>query len=268
MKHRLFPLLFILLACSPSTNEAPSPPAAAEANNQGERQEAAPARCVPTWRELEPGLRYKTAGCSETSEPPRLHLVELVPRIWKLDAVTTEPSMSSDVAEQRNAAFAINTNFFDEQQKTLGLVVSGGKTISPLHPVSWQSVFYVTSGGDVGIAPQEEWESSRRNVAAAVQCGPRLMIDGKKNEVAKGEPSLRSGVCITPEKKLVFFATTHDGYFDVHEMVEMAADPSILNCRDAMLFDGGPSAQLFLDSAIDVVMEGDAVPAHIVARRF
>jgi uncharacterized protein YigE (DUF2233 family) len=263
MKLRYVPFL-LLIACSPADSTKKTPSAKTTQAAEAEAPEEPP--CSPGWQELEPGLRYRTLGCSET-KPTDLHVVELDPSQWQIDAVAGEPATSVSVARAGDYAVALNANFFDEAKKPLGIVVSGGEVKNPLHPVSWQSVFYVDKNGDVGIQPQAEWSAIAGNVSAAVQCGPRLVINGTKNQVAKGDASLRSGVCVTAEKKVLFFVTPQDRYFDVHEMVELAADPGALGCRDAMLFDGGPSAQLHLDSSIDVTIEGDLVPAHIVAKR-
>lgn len=86
----------------------------------------------------------------------------------------------------------------------------------------------------------------------------------------KAEPSLRSGVCLTKEGAIRFFVTATGRFLDVHEMVELAARSDAdggMGCYDAMLFDGGPSAQMFLDtSGRTIDMAGDVVPVFIVAR--
>ena len=90
------------------------------------------------------------------------------------------------------------------------------------------------------------------------------MIDGQRNRVAKGTPSLRSGVCIASSGALRFFVTPQTTFVDVLEMVELAAS---LECRDAMLFDGGPSAQMYLDTpGKKIAMQGDVVPVYVIAR--
>jgi exopolysaccharide biosynthesis protein len=56
--------------------------------------------------------------------------------------------------------------------------------------------------------------------------------------------------------------------YDVDEMTELAVrgeDRGGLGCRDAMLFDGGPSAQMYLAGS-GIRIEGDRVPAFVIAR--
>lgn len=261
MRIALFLLALILTAAC----ESQSNPQQSAAASETIESESPTIPCIREWRELEPGLRYRSSGCSESSDGPELHLVELDPAQWEIEAIETKPMTTAEAARRAGAKFGINANFFDEQQRPLGLIVNDGKALNPLHPVSWQSVFYIDAEGVSGIQPQEKWPPGGR-VATAVQCGPRLVINGEKNDVERAEPSLRSGVCITRDDKLVFFASGASGFFDVHEMVAKAADRELLGCRDAMLFDGGPSAQMFLDSSIDITAEGDLVPAHLIAR--
>jgi uncharacterized protein YigE (DUF2233 family) len=146
------------------------------------------------------------------------------------------------------------------------VVVTSGKEVNRLHPVGWQAVFFVDRDRTPRIVSKDEWPDVRASALAAVQCGPRLVVDGEKNGVAKGEAAWRSGVCIDPEKRVIFFATPPETELDVHEMVALASGP--LGCRDAMLFDGGPSVQLFLRrEGKPVVVEGDKrVPAYVVVR--
>lgn len=212
-------------------------------------------RCVNAWTRVTATLEYRTLNCTEGGFD--LHLVRADPRA--LDAVVRPGA----TAQSLGVPFAINANFFDENFRPLGIVRSGGRDLNPLHRVSWQSIFYVTEEGKPGIVRTAGWEDVRKNVRMAAQAGPRLVVGGARNEVAKATPDLRAGVCIDHQERVVFFATPPDAAFDVHRMVELAAGP--LGCRDAMLFDGGPSVQLQLGSVAQV--QGDKrVPAYVIGR--
>jgi hypothetical protein len=204
------------------------------------------------WATVAEGIEYKILDRG-------VHLVRVDPKRAEIDAVVRPGSLEA-------FDFAINANFFDEDLKPLGVVMSKGRSLNPTHPVRWQSVFYVDGDGGPAIVPIPEWDKVT-HAKTAVQCGPRLVVDGKRIEVARGDATRRSGVCIDPEKRVVFFATGPGARFDVHQMVEIAADR--LQCSQAMLFDGGPSVQMFLrrkDAPVSV--EGDPrVPAYIVVKR-
>jgi uncharacterized protein YigE (DUF2233 family) len=218
--------------------------------------------CVDEWSGVAVGVEYRTLNC--TSSGFDLHLVRVDPKAADIDAVRRPGSTATDLG--REFLFAMNANFFDEHFAPLGVIVSAGQQVNPTHPVSWQSVFYVTKDGEPGIIPVRGWAEVSAKAAAAVQCGPRLVVHGKKNEVARGEPAWRSGVCIDRQSRVVFFATPPDREFDVHDMAGIAV--TSLGCRDAMLFDGGPSTQMYLRRAEGAVsVEGDKrVPAYVVVK--
>lgn len=137
------------------------------------------------------------------------------------------------------------------------------------HPVSWQSIFYTTSRSKTAIVLPEQWATVRDDAAMAVQAGPRLVADGRATGATRGNASLRSGVCLTSDDRVIFFVTTMRRLYDVDEMTTLAVrseDRDGLGCRDAMLFDGGPSAQMYLAGSA-ISMEGDRVPVFVVARR-
>lgn len=226
--------------------------------------------CVGEWESLENGLRYRTAGCRERGDEFALHVVELDPALWTIDVDSGPRRPMSEAVSAANAKFAINANFFDVKDQPLGVVVSSGRVVQPAHPVSWQAVFSIDRDGTPRIVRRADWRSERSDVFAAVQAGPRLVVDGAKNDVAKAEPSLRSGVCITKDRLVRFFVTTEGSYADVSEMVDIASKSEAdggLGCEDAMLFDGGPSAQLYLStSGRKISMDGDVVPVYVVAK--
>lgn len=218
-----------------------------------------PVECGQQWTPVANGIDYRTLNC--TADRFDLHLVRVDPKVARIDAVVRPGKTATDLG--REYTFAINSNFFDENFRPLGAVVTSGKEVSPLHPVSWQSVFYVDRDRTPHIVPMKEWKDVRGSAIAASQCGPRLVIAAEKNKVAKAEQTWRSGVCIDPEKRVIFFATPPETQLDVHQMVALAS--GAMGCRDAMLFDGGPSTQMYLRGVVNV--EGDKrVPAYVVVR--
>ena len=214
------------------------------------------------WTRVANGIEYRMLNCTPSEFD--LHLVRVDPRVARIDAVDRPGSTATDLG--REYTFALNANFFDEHFRPLGVIVTSGKEVNRPHPVSWQSVFYVDRDGTPGIVPVKQWPGVRESATAAAQCGPRLVVDGEINEVARAEPTWRSGVCIDAEKRVIFFATSPDTELDVHETRTLAARD--LACRDAMLFDGGPSVQMFLRRAEGAVeVEGDKrVPGYVVVR--
>jgi uncharacterized protein YigE (DUF2233 family) len=227
-------------------------------------------RCADEWQQVGDGVRYRTAGCRGDGSRVSLHVVEIDPELWSIDALDGPRRPMSDAVAGSDARFAINANFFDVDDQSLGVVVSEGKTIRQVHPVSWQSIFSIDRDGRPRITRRDDWEQTPSDVVTAVQAGPRLVVNGARNRVAKARPSLRSGVCITSERRVRFFVTAPGSFADVHEMVELAAKSDAedgMGCVDAMLFDGGPSAQMYLDTpGKKISMGGDVVTAFVVAK--
>ena len=239
----------------------------ADAGPQDENDDDAE-RCVDEWQRVGEGVRYRTAGCREAGSAFMLHVVELDPQRWSIDAVDGPRRPVAD-AVAGGARFAINANFFDVNDRSLGLIVSRGKEFRPVHPVAWQSIFSIDRGGQARITRRDDWQRTPHDVVTAVQAGPRLIIDGKRNDVARATPSPRSGVCIARQGEVRFFVTPPGSYADVHEMVGLAARSEHedgMACSDAMLFDGGPSAQMYLDTeGKKISIEGDVVTAFLIA---
>ena len=165
------------------------------------------------------GLRQRSL-CS--GGEATLHQVEVDPARWTLDAVRVAPTTAPAVARDSDAAFAINANFFDPDRKPLGVVVSRGEVIQRPHPVSWQSIFYTTSKSKAAIVLPEQWATVRDDAAMAVQAGPRLVAEGRATGATRGNASLRSGVCLTADGRVVFFVTTMRRLYDVDEMTALA----------------------------------------------
>ena len=218
--------------------------------------------CRPEWILLEPGLRHRN-HCADGAAA--LHLVEIDPKLWALDAARVAPTTAPAIARDRGARFAINANFFDPEKRTLGAIVSGGRGVQSAHPVSWQSIFYTTPEGVAGIVLPEGWGAVKETVAMAAQAGPRIVVGGRPTDATRATPSARSGVCLAREK-VIFFATAGIALYDVQEIAALASrseEEGGLGCRDAMLFDGGPSAQMHLEGS-GISIEGDSVPAFVL----
>jgi hypothetical protein len=272
----LIGLLFVasMVACSegeagrPAVTDAAQP--VSSSSDESPKPPESESGCVDAWQEVDDGVRYRTAGCRE-GDGFQLHVVELDPKRWTIDVVDGARRPISDAVASAGARFAINANFFDVNDRSLGVVVTSGRQVRPAHPVSWQSIFSIGRDGRARITSRDEWTRDRPDgVFAAAQAGPRLVVKGRKNQVSKAKPSLRSGVCITKERRVRFFVTPQDNWMDVHEVVGLAARSESdggMGCFDAMLFDGGPSAQMFLDARDrKISIDGDNVTSYVVAK--
>ena len=148
------------------------------------------------------------------------------------------------------AAVAINANFFDEQGKALGLIISRGIVNQGLHRggETLSGIFEVTSTG-LRIINRDTFEPL--GVTEAVQAGPRLLSGGSRVRGLEASAfSKRSGVCIDGERRLILFAVS-SGFLGLtmQQLQEVLMRPDI-GCVDALNLDGGGSAQLWISGKI------------------
>ena len=173
------------------------------------------------------------------------------------------------LAESSNAALLVNANFFDEQDKALGLIVGRGNTYQAIH-----------RGGDTltGIFqikknhPSIIYRSSYlpEGVIEAVQAGPRLLAGGRVVPGLRDRsgPTRRAGICIDQIERVIFFCTAPGlGGVAIEELQQILLSDKI-GCREALNLDGGGSAQLYVNVDLhqksEVFLKGrDEVPVAI-----
>ena len=138
----------------------------------------------------------------------------------------------------------INGGFFTPEHRSIGLIVNDGKQKSPLHRTSWWSVFQIRDGAPSIVKPSAYRGSS--GVEMALQCGPRLTVDGSIPKLKEGV-SKRSAIGITRDGKVLMMIT--EGYgLSMKELARrMKGSPfeGGLGCPNSMALDGGSSSQLY-----------------------
>jgi uncharacterized protein YigE (DUF2233 family) len=226
--------------------------------------------CRVDWRSVTRGIDYRAITCLGSRSDLDLHVVRIDTDRWKLDTHVSDGTYAPSVARQKNAPFSINANFFDAKRNPIGVVVRSGAEVSGTNKSSWQSIFYVTRDGDARITLPSKWSKERKNAWMAVQAGPRLVIGGHTARVHQSYTAARAGVCIQKSGALVFFSTPQDRKFDMYEIARIARRAEIdggLECQEAMLFDGGHSAQIYASGSDSspVSISGDPVPVFVYA---
>ena len=140
------------------------------------------------------------------------------------------------------ALAAVNGGYYGDAKQPLGLRISRGRKLSPLHGTMW-GVFYVRKGR-AHIVPTEKF-IMRSDITEAVQCGPRLVENGVVQKL-KNQYARRTGIGVTADGKVVLAVA--DGSLSLPDWAKFWADKNGLNCTDALNLDGGPSSQLSLRS--------------------
>lgn len=236
----------------------------------------APDRTAPTadcpvkWETVKPDLEYRTIRCIGDPDSLDVHVVRIDPRKWNLDTLVRRGGVyARGVAIDEKALFAINANFFDRARAPLGVIVRSGNVVQQPRSTSWQSIFLVSESGRPRIVLPDAWRQHRDTAWMAVQAGPRLVANGHTVQLKPNYSAPRAGVCIQWDRDLLFFATPPSTKFHVTEMARIARrkeDQGGLACRDAMLFDGGHSINLYVARDNPLTIQGDPVPVYIYAR--
>jgi uncharacterized protein YigE (DUF2233 family) len=149
------------------------------------------------------------------------------------------------------AVACINANFFDEQVKPLGLVMSRGIIHQRIHKGGGllTGILYITPKS-IGIDHRDTFTPD--GVVEAIQAGPRLVSKGVVVEGIKesSRSSNLSGICIDAQQRVAIFRVT-SGVFggSLHQLQSLLASPSI-GCVEALNFDGGGSSSMYISGEI------------------
>lgn len=147
------------------------------------------------------------------------------------------------------AAVCINANFFDEQGRPLGLVMSRGIIHNKMHQGggTLTGVIYSTDR-ETGIAHRDSFSFS--GVVEALQAGPRLIANGTPVEGIKDSStsSNLSGVCIDANRRLIVFRVNSGVFGGSLHGLQKNLLRSEIGCIDALNFDGGGSSQLYISA--------------------
>lgn len=206
------------------------------------------------WNQLQEGLEYARFPHSyDTPEAHRLttiHAFRVDPHKMRLDVITAtsdRPRGESikSMAQRTHALVAVNGGFFTPEHKSIGLVITSGKQVNPLHRTSWWSIFAVKNGQASIIPP---WQVGNRfDYDMALQAGPRLVTDGRIPKLKEDEPNARTAVGIARDGKVIIVATDGDG-LTMKELAFVMMQNNFIGglwCIDAMALDGGSSTQLY-----------------------
>lgn len=207
------------------------------------------------WRTLTDGIEFSTYRLEGDTSILRfeLYLLRFDPKKIEIDIALPTVLGNSDIktmAQDYDAKVGINANFFDNNGKTLGLVIKNGRQINKLH-VGGQTltgIFYIDDGNPAIV---HRTEKIPETAELAIQSGPRLMLGGKLAKLSPSEYSTRrSGIATTQDEKIIVYSTLlRFPGATLAQIQQMLMSPE-LNIKDAINLDGGGSSQLFVDSSI------------------
>jgi uncharacterized protein YigE (DUF2233 family) len=191
------------------------------------------------WRALETGLDYESRVLDSSRPEFSAHVFRIDPKKFRVGLLVAsdfgEKALTAgDFRGRGRAVLAINGGFFEADFRPLGLLFHDGKTLNPIRNSAWG----VFTAGDDGakVIHRKDWDP--KGVAAALQVGPRLVVDGVVQKFRENGPDRRSAIGVTPEGKIVIAV--------VDKPILLSEWAAILakNCPNALNLDGGSSTQL------------------------
>jgi len=155
--------------------------------------------------------------------------------------VVDNPNGSDDLAaamRRTRGVAGVNGGYFDPQDAPVGLLISEGKLIAPFRKARLLSGVLVVTKTRVDLLRSSEY-SSRKNVIAAVQCGPFLVDGGKPIAgLDNTRPARRTFVLTTGSDRVAIgFCST----VTLAQLGDILATPELKTQR-ALNLDGGSSS--------------------------
>jgi hypothetical protein len=142
------------------------------------------------------------------------------------------------VMRRTRGVAGVNGGYFDPQNAPIGLLITDGKLIAPLRKARLLSGVLVVTKTRVELVRSGEY-SSRKNVSAAVQCGPFLVEGGKAVAgLNNTRPARRTFVLtIGSDRAAIGFCST----VTLAQLGDILATPELKTQR-ALNLDGGSSS--------------------------
>jgi uncharacterized protein YigE (DUF2233 family) len=188
------------------------------------------------WQPAAPGvdtLSVDEGGASVT-------LIRFDLQRFRPEVVMLGPGRTKTAAALRrdlSAVAAINGGFFDEDRRSLGLRIAGGKTAVPLRRgVDWGVL--VVRAGRATIVHSRDFKPDAR-IEGAIQVGPRLVESGRPLRL-KPQAARRSGVALDEDGHTLTLVVS-PGPIEAGRLAELLVR---LGFHSALLLDGGASTQV------------------------
>lgn len=147
------------------------------------------------------------------------------------------------VARRVRAIAGVNGGYFDPQNAPVGLLISDGKLIAPSRKARLLSGVLAVSKARIELLRSGEY-SSRKNVLAAMQCGPFLVDGGAPVAGLNATKSARRTFVLTSgsDRAGIGFSSA----VTLAELGEILAMPN-LKIQRALNLDGGSSSAFWFN---------------------
>lgn len=227
---------------------------ACSANSQ-EAQDAQKPQIL--WESLADGLEEThfqlTSGglLSSSAVAVRADTSRFSPRVIRAAEYEWKKASAQALCKAAGASVCINSNFFDEQGKPLGVVISRGIQHQKIHNGggTLTGVFFATANG-IGVAHRGTFSGEK--VLEASQAGPRLISEGALVVGVKesyGATNL-SLVCIDKTQRIILMRVSLAIFGGSFREIQSLLQRPELSCVEALNLDGGGSSQLYVSGGV------------------
>lgn len=198
-------------------------------------------------------------------------------RRWSFSLAQHEPKIADQkslttaleaVLAESNAEVTINGGFFDPDGKPVGLAMSDGVFLSKLKTSLGGGVF--TFDGEVARIHAAESFVVPDHLRFAVQCRPRLVVDGRANVKSDdGHRAERTALCVKDQGHSVDVVVVRSDIANEDRgpsLFALARHLEATGCEGALNLDGGPSTGVAWREDGAVRLEPPRKPVrHVVA---
>lgn len=219
---------------------------------------------APTWQAVANGIELGHVTVGAGADAVTVVAVRVNPHHCALRVVDywsggkRAVKTAADACPKTGAA--LNAGFFDEHGDPMGLLIEDGKRVRKAITSSNWGVFLLINGH----TPRIQLASAPLpcGVTQAVECKPRLVINGAIPNFKAASPTRRSAIGIDAQGRMLLAAT--DGRLTMEQWATCLRDN--LGCRNALNLDGGPSTQLAVRGKVQQTINGGwGMPVFIIA---
>lgn len=209
------------------------------------------------WEPLSEGLEQTTFRLAGTSfvapsvVAVRASLGHMQLRVIRAAEFGWKRASAKSLCKASGASVCMNSNFFDEQGKPLGLVMSRGILHQKSHNGggTLTGVLFV-AGMRIGISHRSNFAPD--GVLEATQAGPRLLSEGAPVAGLKNpsSPTNLSLACIDRENRVILARIALGVFGNTIQQIQETLLRPEMGCYEAINFDGGGSSQLYISTEI------------------
>ncbi len=196
------------------------------------------------WKSIGRGVALREFATRATTQDAAVQITALRCAPTRIHFVIGDKLDAAQWRKKNRAMAVVNGGYFSPDGRSMGLRIVQNKRVNDLHAADW-GVFFVKENR-ARIVHTRDYKALRdagktHRVLEAIQCGPRLVVDGKLTQL-KAQWARRTALGIDRNGQVVVAIADGDLSFAAWQKVWR----DDLRCPNALNLDGGGSTQLSL----------------------